>query len=473
MDALEPSGADLLREAAPREVEPGHVEVRALRRRVADPDQDGGGVGHEAEPGLALLERLVGAQALGQVRRDAEHLERLAVVAHDRALDRLQPPHLAVGVGDLFLRDPELLEAVHDHEVAAPEVLDLRGVGVEVGVRLADQVFDARAVGVGHRLVDQREAALPVLGEDEIGIDVDHLPEEPPLLAQHLLGLPPLGDVDGRAGVALEIPGRGEPRRRRLEDPPVLAVGAAQPVLGLEPAPRREGRVVDRDEPGHQVVRVDAVARAAAELLREGPSGEVEPRLVEVGGHAVGVVHPDHHGRGVRHAAEPLLALAQRLFVAAALGHAADDADDADDFAGGVAVRAVRADDPAGAPGLLDLEEEVAGGHDLPVERGFEQLEAGTADDRGHVERGAAEGAFGGDARELLHVAIPHDAALGPVVDDDAFARAGDDLLAELVGLLELRARAPALGDVLDEPLVAEQAARADRGPRGCSRGPR
>ena len=45
------------------------------------------------------------------------------------------------------------------------------------------------------------------------------------------------------------------------------------------------------------------------------------------------------------------------------------------------------------------------------------------------------------------------------VVDDDALARPGDDLFAELVGFLELRARAPALGDVLDQALVAEQAA--------------
>ena len=234
------------------------------------------------------------------------------------------------------------------------------------------------------------------------------------------------------------------------------AVGAAQTVLGLEGRAGRGGGVVDRDESRHEVVGVDAVPGALSELLLERAPGEIDPGLVEVGRHALGVVHPDHDGRGVGDQAEPLFAFAQGLLAAAALRDVADDADDSHDFAGGVAVRAERAHDPARPARPLDREEEVPGGDRFAGEGAAEQLVSDPPGVRGHVEGASAERAVGRDPGQLLHVSVPDDAAQRPVVDDDSLARARDDLVAELIGLLELLARPAALGDVLDEALVVE-----------------
>ena len=218
---------------------------------------------------------------------------------------------------------------------------------------------------------------------------------------------------------------------------------------------------------------MDALPRAEADLLLEGPAREVQPGLVEVVRHARGVVGPDHHGRGVGHEAEPLLALPQGLLGAAPLGHVVDDADDAHDLAGGVAVRAVGRDGPAGVARLRNRVGDVFGGGGLAAERPLEQpVDAVLAQEGKDLEGPPAEHALRRQARHLLHVAVPDDVAQLPVVDDDPFAGAVDDLLPELVGLLELLARALSLRDVLDDALVVEEAARrVAHGPRSLANG--
>ena len=62
---------------------------------------------------------------------------------------------------------------LHDLAVVLEEVFDLGRIAVEVGVALADEVLDGRAVELGGRVVGQREAAVPVLGEDKIRVRVD------------------------------------------------------------------------------------------------------------------------------------------------------------------------------------------------------------------------------------------------------------------------------------------------------------
>ena len=235
---------------------------------------------------------------------------------------------------------------------------------------------------------------------------------------------------------------------------------AAEPVIDLERMLRGARRLVHLDEPG-QVVGVDGFARPEPQLPLERAAGEVEPGLVEVGRHALRVVGPDHDGRRVGHAAETLLALAQGLLGAAALRDVVDDADHADDLPGRVAVGAVRRDQPAGVAGLGDRVPDVGGGSRVAAEGALEQpVDALFAQEREDVEGPAAEDLAGGQARHALHVLVPDDQPQVPVVDDDPFAGAGDDLLAELVGFLELLAGALSLRDVLDHTLVVEQPPR-------------
>ena len=187
--------------------------------------------------------------------------------------------------------------------------------------------------------------------------------------------------------------------------------------------------------------------------------GEVEPGLAEVRALPAGVVHPDHHGSGIRHRAEAPLALAQGLLGTAALRHVVDDADDADDLAGGIAVRAVGGDRPAALVGLGDRVRHVPGGGGLAGERSLEQGEDPVLLEEGQdVEGLAPEDLLRRQPGHLLHVPVPDDVAQVAVVDDDAFSGAGDDLLAELVGLLELLAGAAALRDVLHDAFVVKQA---------------
>ena len=206
---------------------------------------------------------------------------------------------------------------------------------------------------------------------------------------------------------------------------------------------------------------MDVVPRPEADFLRERAPREVQPRLVEVGRQALRVVRPDHHGRGVGHESEALFALAESLLGAAPLGDVVDDADHAHGLAGRIAVRAVGRDRPARFAGLRNRIGDVLGGGGVAAQRPREQLvDAALAKEREGVERPPAEHALRRQAGHLLHVAVEDDVSQVAVVDDDALAGAVDDLLPELVGFLQLLARALPLGDVLDDAFVVEKSSR-------------
>src|SRR5262249_43390978 len=96
--------------------------------------------------------------------------------------------------------------------------------------------------------------------------------------------------------------------RAGVPDPAVFAVVPPQPVLHLELDPGLERISVDT-ETGLEIVRVDALGPAVAQLLRQASSGEVEPALVEEGAASVDAGHPDENGRTVRQGSEVIVDL--------------------------------------------------------------------------------------------------------------------------------------------------------------------
>src|SRR5581483_6017296 len=91
-----------------------------------------------------------------------------------------------------------------------------------------------------------------------------------------------LGDVDAGAYIPGECAAGVELRPGVFEQRAILAAGAAQAILGLVRAAGLEGGVLGR-ELAMQIVGVDALHPAAAELALLGPSAELEPRRIEVG----------------------------------------------------------------------------------------------------------------------------------------------------------------------------------------------
>jgi len=96
-----------------------------------------------------------------------------------------------------------------------------------------------------------------------------------------------------------------------IENPPVLAIPAPQPVVDREGPPLRH-RLVVRFERGLAIVGVHAVDPAVGQIVLRSTSRHVEPAPVEVGAPGVGPGHPDHQRSGVRQQSEPVFALARR-----------------------------------------------------------------------------------------------------------------------------------------------------------------
>ena len=71
--------------------------------------------------------------------------------------------------------------------------------------RLSNDLLDGRAEGVGYRLVDKSEAALTVFGENEIRVDVNHLPQERALFVDRFCYLRALCDVAKNARDKLSL----------------------------------------------------------------------------------------------------------------------------------------------------------------------------------------------------------------------------------------------------------------------------
>src|ERR1051326_1123817 len=102
-----------------------------------------------------------------------------------RDLDRLKPARLlSARIRDGLFGDELGAAGGHDLTVVAQKVRDFIGIRVEIGIGLAQQSRGRGAVDLGDRLVDQNEAPIPVLYEDQVRIRVDDLMEQPLVAAQ-------------------------------------------------------------------------------------------------------------------------------------------------------------------------------------------------------------------------------------------------------------------------------------------------
>src|ERR1700751_4182250 len=109
-----------------------------------------------------------------------------------------------------------------------------------------------------------------------------------------------VGYVDTTTYVADKNATGGETRNSLVEQPPILPICAAQPVLHL--------KVLARIECGSvcfitalQVLRINPRCPTVSKFFTDWPTGELEPALVEEGAELVCTRTPDHHGRSICH----------------------------------------------------------------------------------------------------------------------------------------------------------------------------
>src|SRR2546426_3233049 len=157
---------------------------------------------------------------------------------------------------------------------------------VELVGEAARQHFERLdATGPRHLFLDQR--SMPDLRPQvlialrELGRLLGHEGGEPVArLLEPLARLSDRGDVDARSDESREGPVGLEARHATAEQPAILAVDAAKPVLRPQRGTRRHGRPVRLDE-SRAVSRANALGPAVSQLLRERPPRAVEPRLGE------------------------------------------------------------------------------------------------------------------------------------------------------------------------------------------------
>src|SRR5215471_2226216 len=218
----------------------------------------------------------------------------------------------------MFFWDEALFQSIYHLQIHSVEELDLLTVEIEIRIGFADEILNRRAVRVGHGLIHQSEASLTIFGKNKVRINIDHLPEEFSLLLQRPLRSFGLGDVSGRANVADEIAIGLKARYPMIQHPTIFTVISPQAVFHCELAPHVEGIDVDL-ETAVKILRVNSLCPAIAKLLLQGPSGKVEPALVEKGAGLVRVRHPDHHRRRIGHGMKASFALPQRFVGASPL----------------------------------------------------------------------------------------------------------------------------------------------------------
>ena len=130
------------------------------------------------ELAAAPLEDVLGLLASGDVGRDPEDRVGASVGGDDGDLDRLEPARAAFGRGHRLLLDELRPERVHDLEIVGAKVLDLGPVGVEIRVGFPDELRRRDAVDRRDRAIGEGEPPVAILGEDEIRIEIEHLPEK-------------------------------------------------------------------------------------------------------------------------------------------------------------------------------------------------------------------------------------------------------------------------------------------------------
>ena len=141
-----------------------------------------------------LVARLLGAQALGDVEAEPEHLH-LPRAPQERQLRGLDPAHLAVGPGG-GLPERDRLAAVDHLPVDAEVALRLRVVAVHLALAPRDHLLRRQPVDRRVRLVREHEPAVSILHEHEARDAVERGAEQPVLLGER-----PLRGSGQRAGV--------------------------------------------------------------------------------------------------------------------------------------------------------------------------------------------------------------------------------------------------------------------------------
>src|SRR6185369_5556945 len=101
---------------------------------------------------------------------------------------------------------------------------------------------------------------------------------------------------------ALQPPVRAE-RNALHQQPAIVALAAPQPMLELEGLSRGERRAIGA-QGGFDLVGMQRLGPAEADLGRERTAAELQPRTVEIDRLALGIRNPDHYRGAVRHQAE-------------------------------------------------------------------------------------------------------------------------------------------------------------------------
>src|SRR5262249_35200321 len=174
VDVLEPPAAELVGERAPGEVEPRLVDERAAAGGVGHPDEYGGGVGQPAKAVLALLQGVLGPDALGDVLGVAQHARRETRLLEEHV--PVQPHALGAVLGD---QPHEAgVDALSADAIEVLVELPLELVGQEPLQVPAHPVLGMEAQGEGGGGVDEEQVAVEVVDAHEAEAVLDEPAEE-------------------------------------------------------------------------------------------------------------------------------------------------------------------------------------------------------------------------------------------------------------------------------------------------------
>ncbi len=118
----------------------------------------------------------------------------------------------------------------------------------------------------------------------------------PQLLLRFALPLFFIRDVGARSDVADQLARRPKPRRAVADDPAVLTVCPAQPVLEAERRPVLAG-MLEMARQSIAILVVDTLPPAPSELVHERSPGESQPPPIEERTETVRFRDPQHDGR--------------------------------------------------------------------------------------------------------------------------------------------------------------------------------
>ena len=118
------------------------------------------------------------------------------------------------------------------------------------------------------------------------------LNQPPPHVGKRFLRKLALGNVCARAYVPGKRVVRVESRYADIRKPAIFSIMSPEPILHLEGLPPIERLSVGLHTPA-EVFRVHTFCATVPQLGLKWPTGELQPRLIEVGARLVGTAHPD------------------------------------------------------------------------------------------------------------------------------------------------------------------------------------